>query len=76
MATGHESVSAMTVETMATETVAAGAARPALWRERIAPALFVAGLGMVLLYGVGFAPTVELHNAAHDSRHSAAFPCH
>lgn len=51
------------------------AARPG-WRDRVVPALAAAGLGMVLLYGMGFAPTVELHNAAHDSRHSAAFPCH
>ena len=51
------------------------AARPG-WRDRVVPALAAAGLGMVLLYGMGVAPTVELHNAAHDSRHSAAFPCH
>ncbi len=33
-------------------------------------------LGAVLLYGVGFASTDVAHNAAHDSRHSLAFPCH
>jgi cobalt transporter subunit CbtB len=52
------------------------ATHPALWRERVAPALFAAVLGAALLYGVGFSSTVQLHNAAHDSRHSAAFPCH
>jgi cobalt transporter subunit CbtB len=36
-------------------------------------ALFV-GLGFVYL--VGFAPVSAVHNAAHDTRHSAAFPCH
>lgn len=39
------------------------------------PALSAALLGLVILYGVGFAP-LEAHNAAHDARHSAAFPCH
>jgi len=33
-------------------------------------------LGMVLLYGVGFAASDVAHNAAHDSRHTFAFPCH
>jgi cobalt transporter subunit CbtB len=32
------------------------------------------GLGFVFL--VGFAPVSAVHNAAHDTRHSAAFPCH
>jgi len=33
-------------------------------------------LGTVLLYGVGFASSEIAHNAAHDSRHTFAFPCH
>lgn len=33
-------------------------------------------LGAVLLYGVGFASADVAHSAAHDSRHSFAFPCH
>jgi cobalt transporter subunit CbtB len=32
------------------------------------------GLGFIFL--VGFAPVSAVHNAAHDTRHSAAFPCH
>ena len=32
--------------------------------------------GMVIIYGVGFAPMNMAHNAAHDVRHSVAFPCH
>ena len=40
------------------------------------PALLAAMLGMVLLFGVGFSPISALHNAAHDTRHSTAFPCH
>jgi cobalt transporter subunit CbtB len=33
-------------------------------------------LGLVILYGAGFVQTSAVHNAAHDMRHSAAFPCH
>lgn len=33
-------------------------------------------LGVFLLLGAGFAPISVVHNAAHDSRHSFAFPCH
>ena len=35
-----------------------------------------AALGLVILFGVGFAPMDMTHNAAHDTRHSVAFPCH
>ena len=38
--------------------------------------LLAVALGMVLLFGVGFSHIEALHNAAHDTRHSAAFPCH
>lgn len=33
-------------------------------------------LGSALLFLVGFAPMPAVHNTAHDTRHSAAFPCH
>jgi cobalt transporter subunit CbtB len=33
-------------------------------------------LGAFLVYGVGFASPSTIHNAAHDGRHSFAFPCH
>ena len=33
-------------------------------------------LGAVLVYGVGFASPMAIHNAAHDARHAFAFPCH
>ena len=39
-------------------------------------ALLAAMLGVVLLFGVGFAHIDILHNAAHDTRHSTGFPCH
>ena len=40
------------------------------------PALFAAILGFFILYGVGFAGSETIHNAAHDARHAFAFPCH
>jgi cobalt transporter subunit CbtB len=42
----------------------------------LAPAIFAILLGAFLVLGAGFAPIAALHNAAHDSRHSFAFPCH
>jgi cobalt transporter subunit CbtB len=33
-------------------------------------------LGMIVLYGVGFAGPDLIHNAAHDTRHSISVPCH
>ena len=40
------------------------------------PAVVAMLLGVFVLFGVGFAGPAEIHNAAHDSRHSFAFPCH
>ena len=39
-------------------------------------ALMSAVLGLVIIWGVGFSHIEVLHNAAHDTRHSNAFPCH
>ena len=36
----------------------------------------VLGFGAFILFMVGFSPMPEAHNAAHDTRHSLAFPCH
>ncbi len=33
-------------------------------------------LGAFILFGVGFAQPQSIHDAAHDGRHSFAFPCH
>ncbi len=42
----------------------------------VLPALATMGLGVFFLWAVGFSPMAEMHNAAHDTRHSNAFPCH
>ena len=39
-------------------------------------ALAAAVLGLVIVFAAGFAPGDTVHNAAHDARHSFAFPCH
>jgi cobalt transporter subunit CbtB len=39
-------------------------------------AVFAALLGVFLIWGVGFSHIDVFHNAAHDTRHSAGFPCH
>lgn len=33
-------------------------------------------LGGVMLHMAGFLGTAEVHNAAHDMRHTIGFPCH
>lgn len=44
--------------------------------QTIAAAFAAAIVGIFLVWSVGFAPIAALHNAAHDVRHSMAFPCH
>jgi cobalt transporter subunit CbtB len=48
------------------------AARP----DALIAAAMAALLGAFLIWGVGFSPIAALHNAAHDTRHSMAYPCH
>ena len=43
---------------------------------RLLPALAAVVLGVVVLFGVALANSDTIHNAAHDTRHAAAFPCH
>ena len=42
----------------------------------VKPAFLAIVLGIFILYGVGFAQPQLLHDAAHDTRHAFAFPCH
>lgn len=43
-------------------------------RRVIAMATLLFGFGLVFL--TGFANSAAVHNAAHDTRHAMAFPCH
>jgi cobalt transporter subunit CbtB len=49
---------------------------PVSLQQRAATAIITGVLGVFLIYGVGFAQPSQLHNAAHDGRHSHTFPCH
>ena len=42
----------------------------------LAAAVIAFLIGASLVFTAGFAQTSALHDAAHDSRHSLAFPCH
>ena len=42
----------------------------------VSAALAAIALGAVMIFGVGFAHSSVLHNAAHDTRHAIGFPCH
>lgn len=44
--------------------------------ERLTAAAIAALLGLGVIWGVGFSHIPAWHNAAHDTRHSMAFPCH
>ena len=40
------------------------------------PAAAAVLIGSFMFFGVAFAQPMEVHNAAHDTRHAMAFPCH
>jgi len=50
--------------------------RTATQSQRLTAAIGAAILGACLVYFAGFSHIDAVHNAAHDTRHSAAFPCH
>lgn len=45
-------------------------------RAAALPVFFAALLGVFLIWGVGFSQISAVHNAGHDTRHAAPFPCH
>ena len=51
-------------------------ATPTTQSQRIIVAVGASLLGLCLVYFAGFSHIEAVHNAAHDTRHSAAFPCH
>jgi len=44
--------------------------------QRLSAAVSAMILGACLVYFAGFSHIDAVHNAAHDTRHSSAFPCH
>ncbi len=51
------------------------ALRISVSKEKIAGAVAVL-LGAAFIFLIGFSHIEMVHNAAHDTRHSFAFPCH
>jgi cobalt transporter subunit CbtB len=43
---------------------------------RFLQAAFTVCFGLILVGFVGFSNIEAVHNAAHDTRHANAFPCH
>ena len=53
-----------------------GSDRAASANAKMLAVTFVAAFGLFLIFGAGFVQPDALHNAAHDTRHALAFPCH
>jgi cobalt transporter subunit CbtB len=49
---------------------------PSATLRAVLPAVTAILFGAFMIYGVGFAASATIHNAAHDVRHAFAFPCH
>ena len=45
-------------------------------RERMIVAATAILFGFILVFGAGFTNASAVHNATHDVRHAAGFPCH
>jgi cobalt transporter subunit CbtB len=41
-----------------------------------APAFAALVLGLLIVFGAGFASPATIHNATHDTRHAFGLPCH
>jgi len=56
----------------------AAVAAPATTTSRLISAVAALALGITIISAVGFlqGPSAAVHNAAHDTRHAFAFPCH
>jgi cobalt transporter subunit CbtB len=61
---------------MDTTRTAAAPALPQTVAQAVMPVTVSVLLGVFVLLGVGFAGSTTIHNAAHDTRHAFAFPCH
>ncbi len=59
---------AQSIDTHSTELVQADAS--------LFQSVLTVAFGLAIIVAVGFLPMNVAHNAAHDTRHSLAFPCH
>ncbi|BAN46389.1 CbtB domain-containing protein [Metapseudomonas resinovorans] len=61
---------------MSSRTLSHSAVSSQTLSQRLALAIGAGLIGLALVYFAGFSHIEAVHNAAHDTRHSAAFPCH
>lgn len=61
---------------MQKEDVSTEGQRAAVKTAASLPAVLAIIFGVFIIYGTGFAQPINMHNAAHDTRHSIYFPCH
>ncbi|HHI82428.1 MAG TPA: CbtB-domain containing protein [Rhizobiales bacterium] len=45
-------------------------------KDRVVYGAALLAVGVFLVFATGFSHSATIHNAAHDVRHSTAFPCH
>jgi cobalt transporter subunit CbtB len=64
------------IERMAQAKLADNSTVMEIGSARVMQAGFAALLGLALFIGVAFSHPAAIHNAAHDSRHGIAAPCH
>jgi cobalt transporter subunit CbtB len=64
------------MSTINTTTALPESSTKSLTKDRSVVGALTLLIGLGFVYFVGFAPLSAVHNAAHDTRHSAAFPCH
>lgn len=57
-------------------TTANAIAPSAATRETRVLAVLTLAAGLAVVFLTGFAHSATLHDAAHDTRHAMAFPCH
>jgi cobalt transporter subunit CbtB len=57
-------------------TISASAGTPLTLSQRLAAGLAALVIGFLLIGTIGFASDMNVHNGAHDTRHSLGFPCH
>lgn len=65
----------MSAKDLSANPAAGGESAAALARRKVV-GLSALLAGFACIFFVGFAPMAAVHNAAHDTRHGAAFPCH
>lgn len=76
MSSNIQSVSVSNVSATTNSNTASSPALQIGVKQKLLPSLLAFAIGCTILFAMGFSASPSLHNAAHDGRHSAGFPCH